>query len=150
TTSARPEETAAILRAWGDAWWDIGREFGTIGARRGPVTVEVTTYRADAYDGVTRKPGVAFGDNLQDHLLRRALSVNAMAMRLPDLAFVDPRGGLDDLGARVLDTPTDPEISFGDDPLRMMRAARFAAQLGFVPSARVVEAMRERAGTIEI
>ncbi|MCA1783374.1 MAG: CCA tRNA nucleotidyltransferase [Intrasporangiaceae bacterium] len=150
TTSARPEETSRILQAWGDVWWDIGKEFGTIGARFGPVTVEVTTYRADAYDGVTRKPVVAFGDNLEDDLFRRDFSVNAMAMRLPDLAFVDPHGGLDDLGAKVLDTPTDPDISFGDDPLRMMRAARFAAQLGFVPSARVVEAMRERAGTIAI
>ena len=150
TTSARPEETAAILRGWGDAWWDIGKEFGTIGARLGPVTVEVTTYRADAYDGVTRKPVVAFGDNLEDDLLRRDFSVNAMAMRLPDLTFVDPHGGLEDLGAKVLDTPTDPAVSFGDDPLRMMRAARFAAQLGFVPAERVVEAMRERAGTIEI
>ena len=150
TTSARPEETAVLLKGWGDAWWDIGKEFGTIGARLGPVTVEVTTYRADAYDGVTRKPLVAFGDNLEDDLLRRDFSVNAMAMRLPDLAFVDPHGGLEDLGAQLLDTPTDPAVSFGDDPLRMMRAARFAAQLGFAPSARVVEAMRERAGTIEI
>jgi len=150
TTSARPDETAAILRDWGESWWDIGKEFGTIGAKLGPVTVEVTTYRADAYDGTTRKPVVAFGDNLEDDLLRRDFTVNAMALRLPDLTFVDPHGGLVDLGARVLDTPTDPEISFGDDPLRMMRAARFAAQLGFSLAPRVVTAMTERAGTIEI
>jgi poly(A) polymerase len=150
TTSARPEQTAAILRGWGDAWWDIGKEFGTIGARLGPVTVEVTTYRADAYDGVTRKPVVAFGDNLEDDLLRRDFTVNAMALRLPDLAFVDPHGGLDDLAARRLDTPSVPEVSFGDDPLRMMRAARFTSQLGFGLSERVVTAMRERAETIGI
>lgn len=150
TTSARPDETIAILREWGDTWWDIGKEFGTIGAKLGPVTVEVTTYRADAYDGQTRKPVVAFGDNLEDDLKRRDFAVNAMAMRLPDLAFVDPYGGLADLADRTLDTPTDPEISFGDDPLRMMRAARFTSQLGFVPSARVLTAMRERAHTIEI
>lgn len=150
TTSARPDETAAILRDWGESWWDIGKEFGTIGAKLGPVTVEVTTYRADAYDGTTRKPVVAFGDNLEDDLLRRDFTVNSMALRLPDLTFVDPHGGLADLGARVLDTPTDPEISFGDDPLRMMRAARFAAQLGFALAPRVVTAMTERAATIEI
>ncbi|MGA8047879.1 MAG: CCA tRNA nucleotidyltransferase [Dermatophilaceae bacterium] len=150
TTSARPDDTAVILREWGDAWWDIGKEFGTIGARRGPVTVEVTTYRADAYDGLTRKPVVAFGDNLTDDLLRRDFTVNAMALRLPDLTFADPHGGLADLGARVLDTPTEPEVSFGDDPLRMMRGARFAAQLGFRLSDRVTVAMHERAETIGI
>lgn len=150
TTSARPDETAAILADWGDHSWDIGKEFGTIGARLGPVTVEVTTYRADAYDGLTRKPVVAFGDNLEDDLLRRDFTVNAMALRLPDLTFVDPHGGLGDLGANLLDTPTDPEISFGDDPLRMMRAARFIAQLGLRPAPRVLEAMTDRAGTIEI
>nr|WP_226963591.1 CCA tRNA nucleotidyltransferase [Tetrasphaera sp. F2B08] len=150
TTSALPDDTAAILREWGEAWWDIGKEFGTIGARHGPVTVEVTTYRADAYDGLTRKPVVAFGDNLTDDLLRRDFTVNAMALRLPDLSFADPHGGLVDLGARVLDTPTAPEVSFGDDPLRMMRGARFAAQLGFRLSERVTAAMRDRAETIDI
>ena len=150
TTSARPDETIAILKGWGESWWDIGKEFGTIGAKLGPITVEVTTYRADAYDGVTRKPVVAFGDNLEDDLKRRDFAVNAMALRLPDLAFIDPYGGLTDLADRTLDTPADPEISFGDDPLRMMRAARFTAQLGFAPSARVLTAMRERAHTIEI
>ncbi|MDO5503461.1 MAG: CCA tRNA nucleotidyltransferase [Actinomycetia bacterium] len=150
TTSASPEETIEILREWGENWWDIGKAFGTIGARRGPVTVEVTTYRADAYDGVTRKPVVAFGDNLDDDLKRRDFTVNAMALRLPELTFVDPHGGLADLGAGRLDTPADPEISFGDDPLRMMRGARFAAQLGLTLAPRVRTAMTERAGTIEI
>ncbi|WP_299444905.1 CCA tRNA nucleotidyltransferase [uncultured Phycicoccus sp.] len=148
-TSARPDDTEAILAAWGSATWDMGRAFGTIGARRGDDVVEVTTYRADAYDGVTRKPAVAFGDSLEDDLVRRDFACNAMALRLPDLTFVDPNGGLQDLQARILRTPTTPEVSFGDDPLRMMRAARFVAQLGFVPDAGVLEAMRDLAGSIE-
>jgi poly(A) polymerase len=149
-TSARPEETEPLLAAWGQATWDMGREFGTIGARRGGTVVEVTTYRADAYDGVTRKPVVAFGDNLEDDLVRRDFTVNAMALSLPDLTFVDPHGGLSDLGARMLRTPSSPEVSFGDDPLRMMRAARFVAQLGFVPAPEVLTAMREMAESIGI
>lgn len=150
TTSARPEETEAVLSAWSGTTWDMGRAFGTIGARKGGTVVEVTTYRADAYDGVTRKPVVAFGDSLEDDLVRRDFACNAMALRLPDLVFVDPHGGLDDLAARVLRTPTTPEVSFGDDPLRMMRAARFVAQLGFVPAPEVVTAMREMAASIDI
>ncbi|WP_404351063.1 CCA tRNA nucleotidyltransferase [Phycicoccus jejuensis] len=150
TTSARPDDTEAILAAWGSATWDMGRAFGTIGARRGDVVVEVTTYRADAYDGVTRKPVVAFGDTLEDDLVRRDFACNAMALRLPDLAFVDPHGGLEDLQARVLRTPTTPEVSFGDDPLRMMRAARFVSQLGFVPAPEVLTAMRDMASSIDI
>lgn len=131
TTSARPHETERILSAWSRATWDVGREFGTIGARRGELIVEVTTYRADAYDGDTRKPVVAFGDSLHDDLARRDFTVNAMAVRLPSLEFVDPFGGLPDLAGGLLRTPVEPEVSFGDDPLRMMRAARFASQLGF-------------------
>ena len=130
TTSATPDQTLAILKPWADAHWDIGREFGTIGARRGEHTVEVTSYRADAYDGQTRKPVVAFGDNLEDDLVRRDFTVNAMALRLPSMEFVDPYAGLADLAAQRLRTPGAPEVSFGDDPLRMMRACRFAAQLG--------------------
>ena len=149
TTSALPDDTERILAGWGTATWDMGRAFGTIGARRDDLVVEVTTYRADAYDGVTRKPVVAFGDSLEDDLVRRDFACNAMALRLPDLAFVDPYGGLADLEAKVLRTPTTPEISFGDDPLRMMRAARFVAQLGFVPAPEVLTAMRDMAGSIE-
>ncbi len=149
-TSARPDETEAVLRAWGSAHWDMGREYGTIGARRDGTVVEVTTYRADAYDGTTRKPVVAFGDSLEEDLVRRDFTVNAMALRLPDLAFVDPHGGLVDLGARALRTPSPPEVSFGDDPLRMMRAARFVAQLGFVPAPEVLAAMRAMAESIGI
>jgi poly(A) polymerase len=149
-TSARPDETEALLDAWGTATWDMGREFGTIGARRGGTVVEVTTYRADAYDGSTRKPVVAFGDSLEDDLVRRDFTVNAMALRLPDLVFVDPHGGLADLAERSLRTPSPPEVSFGDDPLRMMRAARFVAQLGFVPTPEVLTAMREMSASIGI
>nr|WP_246247893.1 CCA tRNA nucleotidyltransferase [Cellulomonas septica] len=156
TTSATPDETEAILARWGDAHWDIGREFGTIGARRMPggrrgstrdVLVEVTTYRTDAYDPSSRKPEVVFGDSLEGDLSRRDFTVNAMAVRLPDLTFVDPFDGLADLARGVLRTPVDPRQSFDDDPLRMMRAARFAAQLGFEvdPAARTaVTDMAER------
>lgn len=150
TTSAAPEETERILAAWGDATWDMGRAFGTIGARRGGTIVEITTYRADAYDGETRKPVVAFGDNLQDDLVRRDFTVNAMALRLPDLELVDPHGGLLDLAAKRLRTPSAPEVSFTDDPLRMMRAARFVAQLGLVPDPEVTAAMTEAAATLDI
>ncbi|MBK6885201.1 MAG: CCA tRNA nucleotidyltransferase [Tetrasphaera sp.] len=148
TTSARPEESEPILAAWGETTWDIGRAFRTIGTVRGGTTVEVTTYRADAYDRETRKPVVAFGDNLADDLRRRDFTVNAMALRLPSLEFVDPYAGLVDLAARRLRTPAPATVSFADDPLRMMRAARFAAQLGLVPSAEVFAAMRELAGSI--
>ncbi|WP_249138561.1 CCA tRNA nucleotidyltransferase [Phycicoccus avicenniae] len=150
TTSARPDDIEPILQDWGNATWDMGRQFGTIGARRGGTVVEVTTYRADAYDGTTRKPVVAFGDSLEEDLVRRDFAVNAMALRVPDLAFVDPHGGLADLEQRVLRTPSSPEVSFGDDPLRMMRAARFVAQLGFVPAPEVLGAMTEMAGSIDI
>ncbi len=127
-TDARPEETERLLTDWADATWDVGRNFGTIGARRGDVVVEVTTYRTDAYDGASRKPAVAFGHSLVDDLERRDFTVNAMAVRLPEMTFLDPFGGAEDLAARRLRTPGPAERSFGDDPLRMMRAARFASQ----------------------
>jgi poly(A) polymerase len=149
-TSARPDDIEAVLTTWGSATWDMGRRFGTIGARRGERVVEVTTYRADAYDGATRKPVVAFGSSLHDDLVRRDFTVNAMALRFPDLEFVDPYGGLSDLDAGILRTPSPPEVSFGDDPLRMMRAARFVAQLGLVPTTEVYAAMRQMAGSVEI
>jgi len=152
-TSATPDQTQALLAKWGDAHWDIGKEFGTIGARRfardgsDDVVVEVTTYRSDKYDPDSRKPVVAFGDTLDGDLSRRDFTVNAMAVRLPDLTFVDPFDGLSDLAAKVLRTPIAPERSFDDDPLRMMRAARFAAQLGFTVeegTAAAITAMAER------
>ena len=150
TTSASPEQTHAILAGWADANWDVGRLFGTIGARKGKHVIEVTTYRADAYDRASRKPVVAFGDNLLDDLVRRDFSVNAMAMRLPSLEFVDPHNGLADLAARVLRTPGPPEVSFADDPLRMMRAARFVSQLGFTAASEVVAAMTEMSASLDI
>jgi poly(A) polymerase len=150
TTSARPDAIEPILARWGSATWDMGRDFGTIGARRGATVVEVTTYRADAYDGITRKPIVAFGDSLEDDLRRRDFTMNAMALRLPDLTFIDPYAGLSALTERTLRTPGSPELSFGDDPLRMMRAARFVSQLGVAPAPEVLEAMTAMAGTLEI
>lgn len=155
-TSANPDQTQALLAAWGDAHWDIGKEWGTIGARRfgkggvPDVVVEVTTYRSDVYDEASRKPQVAFGDTLEGDLSRRDLTVNAMAVRLPELTFVDPFDGLADLARRTLRTPVTPEQSFDDDPLRMMRVARFAAQLGFAPAPEVRVAMDRMASRIEI
>lgn len=149
TTSARPDDTERIVAGWADAVWDLGRAFGTVGVRKGDFQVEITTYRADTYDGQTRKPVVEFGDDLDADLVRRDFTVNAMALRLPDFTFVDPHGGLADLARRRLMTPTDPEISFGDDPLRMMRAARFSAQLGFDVDPEVLDAMTRMASSIE-
>src|SRR5690606_18375772 len=142
-----PDEILSIVAPIADAHWDIGRAFGTIGARFGELTVEITTYRADAYDGVTRKPVVAFGDSLEGDLMRRDFTVNAMALRLPEKVLVDPSGGLDDLLAKRLRTPIEPEVSFGDDPLRMLRGARFTAQLGFAldpAAASAIQAMADR------
>nr|WP_235547749.1 MULTISPECIES: CCA tRNA nucleotidyltransferase [unclassified Nocardioides] len=150
TTSARPEQTERLLKGWADAIWDMGRAFGTIGCRRGDWQVEITTYRSEAYDPSSRKPDVDFGDNLGGDLGRRDFTVNAMAVRLPGREIEDPYGGVVDLAHRVLRTPGRPEDSFSDDPLRMMRAARFAAQLGFTVDPAVVEAMRAMAGRIEI
>jgi poly(A) polymerase len=154
TTNASPDQILSVVKPVSDAQWDIGRDFGTIGARvsAGTLTetVEITTYRADAYDGVTRKPVVAFGDNLEDDLHRRDFTVNAMALRVPDITLVDPYGGVEDLLSRTLRTPSSPQVSFGDDPLRMMRAARFTSQLGFIVDAATAEAMTEMADSIGI
>ncbi len=149
-TNARPDEILAIVTPISDAQWDVGREFGTIAARIGGHTVEITTYRADTYDGETRKPVVAFGDSLEADLERRDFTINAMALRLPERVLVDPWGGLDDLLAHTISTPGAPEISFGDDPLRMLRAARFTSQLGFVVDAPTVTAMSALAPRLEI
>ena len=149
-TSARPEVTQRLLDGWAEATWDMGRSFGTIGARRGDWHVEITTYRADSYDPSSRKPAVAFGDTLTGDLARRDFTVNAMAVTLPGRAFEDPHGGVVDLAHQVLRTPGRPEDSFSDDPLRMLRAARFAAQLGFTVDPPVVEAMTAMADRIGI
>ncbi len=131
TTDALPDQIIEIVRPIASAHWDIGREFGTIGARIHGEQVEVTTYRADVYDGKSRKPVVSFGDSLAGDLHRRDFTVNALALALPQLELVDPTGGFDDLLNGVLRTPIDAEVSFGNDPLRMMRALRFTSQLGF-------------------
>ncbi|HQJ33847.1 MAG TPA: CCA tRNA nucleotidyltransferase [Rhodoglobus sp.] len=150
TTSARPDDILALVTPISDVQWDVGRDFGTIAARVNGLTVEITTYRADAYDGETRKPIVQFGDTLEDDLVRRDFTVNAMALRLPERQLVDPWGGLDDLLARRISTPGAPEVSFGDDPLRMLRAARFTSQLGFTVADDTVRAMAELAPRLEI
>ena len=150
TTSARPEQTERLLKGWADAMWDMGRDFGTIGCRKGEWQVEITTYRSESYDPSSRNPDVAFGDTLAGDLGRRDFTVNAMAVRLPGREVEDPYGGVLDLAHRVLRTPGTPEHSFSDDPLRMMRAARFAAQLGFEVDESVVAAMTAMAERIEI
>ena len=150
TTSANPDQILQVLKGHVDAQWDVGREFGTIGARIGEDTVEITTYRADSYDSESRKPVVAFGTNLEDDLFRRDFTVNSMALRLPEGVFVDPFNGLSDLIDGVIKTPGKPEDSFSDDPLRIMRAARFASQLGFMVHEDTFKAMKAMADRIEI
>ncbi|MDR6611514.1 CCA tRNA nucleotidyltransferase [Leifsonia sp. 1010] len=150
TTDARPDDIVRAVGPIADAIWDVGRKYGTIGARLGDDTVEITTYRSDSYDGTTRKPEVEFGDTLEGDLLRRDFTVNALALRLPEVRLVDPSGGVEDLIAGVITTPSSPQISFGDDPLRMMRAARFTAQLGFTVDEATREAMSSMAERIEI
>jgi poly(A) polymerase len=150
TTSARPETTERLLKGWADAIWDVGRAFGTIGCRKGAWQVEITTYRSEAYDRTSRKPDVAYGDDLVADLGRRDFTVNAMAVSVPGDVVEDPYGGVLDLVSRVLRTPGTPEDSFSDDPLRMMRAARFAAQLGFEVDPAVQAAMRDMAERITI
>jgi poly(A) polymerase len=150
TTDARPDEIEAGVRGWADKVWTTGKRFGTIGVAKGGRVYEITTHRAEAYVPESRKPEVSFGDSVEVDLSRRDFTVNAMALSLPGLELVDPYGGLDDLAASRLRTPLDPEVSFGDDPLRMLRAARFVAGLGLVPDAGVVEAVRRMHERISI
>lgn len=150
TTSANPDQILEVLKGHVDAQWDVGREFGTIGARIGDDTVEITTYRADAYDAESRKPVVAFGKSLEDDLFRRDFTINSMALRLPEGVFVDPFNGLTDLIEGTIRTPGKPEDSFSDDPLRIMRAARFSSQLGFLVHEDTFKAMKSMADRIEI
>ncbi|WP_370333557.1 CCA tRNA nucleotidyltransferase [Mycolicibacterium hippocampi] len=152
TTDARPDQMQRFLRGWADALWDTGIEFGTIGVGKGPPghqdRLELTTFRADSYDQVSRNPEVRFGDSLDEDLVRRDFTVNAMAVRITPTGpaeFLDPLDGLTALRAGVLDTPSAPEVSFGDDPLRMLRAARFVSQLGFTVAPRVRRALEELA-----
>ncbi|WP_217142165.1 CCA tRNA nucleotidyltransferase [Streptomyces sp. AC627_RSS907] len=150
TTDARPQDVLKIVRPWADAVWEVGIAFGTVGAQKDGYQIEVTTYRSEAYDRTSRKPEVSYGDSIEEDLVRRDFTVNAMALALPEKEFIDPHGGLDDLAARLLRTPGTPEESFSDDPLRMMRAARFAAQLDFEVAPDVVGAMKDMAGRIDI
>jgi poly(A) polymerase len=148
TTDARPEETLRIIDRWAESVWTTGQEFGTIGLARRGLRIEVTTFRADAYDRVSRNPIVRYGDSLADDLRRRDFAVNAMAVSVPGHEFTDPHGGLTDLAERVLRTPGRPEESFADDPLRMLRAARFVSQLGFAVAPEVRAAMTAMAGDL--
>ncbi|MCX5525215.1 CCA tRNA nucleotidyltransferase [Streptomyces bobili] len=158
TTDARPEDVLKIIRPWADAVWEVGIAFGTVAAQKEArvgdtdrsFQIEVTTYRSEAYDRTSRKPEVSYGDSIEQDLVRRDFTVNAMAVALPEKEFIDPHGGLDDLAAQVLRTPGTPEDSFSDDPLRMMRAARFAAQLDFEVAPEVIAAMTGMAGRLEI
>ncbi|MEV6716477.1 CCA tRNA nucleotidyltransferase [Lentzea sp. NPDC051208] len=148
TTDARPAEIQKLLSGWADAQWDTGIAFGTVGASKKGEIIEITTFRADVYDGVTRNPEVTFGDSIDGDLVRRDFTVNAMAFDIAAGEFVDPTGGLQAARDGVLDTPATPQESFGDDPLRMLRAARFVSQLGFTAAPRVIEAMRSMAGQL--
>jgi poly(A) polymerase len=150
TTDARPERVLEIVRPWADSIWTIGIDFGTVGVRKGDWQLEITTYRSESYDPKSRKPEVMYGDTLDGDLERRDFAVNAMAVRLPGHEFVDPYGGLADLSDKVLRTPGPAERSFADDPLRMLRAARFASQLGFAVDPAALKAMRAMAERIEI
>ncbi|WP_242882947.1 CCA tRNA nucleotidyltransferase [Actinomadura litoris] len=150
TTDAPPERILEIIDGWADAVWTIGIEFGTVGLRKDGVELEITTYRSESYDPKSRKPSVSYGTSLVEDLRRRDFAVNAMAARLPGYEFVDPFGGLTDLQRKVLRTPGRPEDSFSDDPLRMMRAARFASQLGFTVAPDVVTAMTDMSERIGI
>jgi poly(A) polymerase len=149
-TDATPEQVLEIARNWADRVWEVGIEFGTVGLRKGEWVFEITTYRSESYVPGSRKPEVQYGTSLHADLARRDFTVNAMAVRLPSLEFVDPFGGLRDLRNQVLRTPGRPEDSFNDDPLRMMRAARFVAQLGFSVAPGVPEAMRALAPRLAV
>jgi poly(A) polymerase len=152
TTDARPEVTKKILQGWAENVWDTGINFGTVAGKRGDTTVEVTTYRTESYDPESRKPDVEYGDSINGDLSRRDFTVNSMALELTTKTpeFIDPFNGLEDLAKKVLRTPTKAENSFSDDPLRMMRAARFASQLEFEIAPDVLQAMKDMAGRISI
>ena len=152
TTDARPEVTKKILQGWAENVWDTGIEFGTVAGKRGDTTVEVTTYRTESYDPDSRKPEVEYGDSIEGDLSRRDFTVNSMALELTtkNPEFIDPFNGLEDLAKRVLRTPAKAENSFSDDPLRMMRAARFASQLDFEIAPDVLQAIKDMAGRISI
>jgi len=150
TTDAVPEEVLAITREWADKTWTVGIDFGTIGLRKGDTIFEITTYRSESYGPRSRKPEVRYGTSLEEDLARRDFTINAMAARLPSYELADPFGGLAALRERVIRTPGRPEDSFSDDPLRIMRAARFAARLGFTVADDVLAAMSTQASRLQI
>jgi poly(A) polymerase len=150
TTDAVPERVLQITRAWADKTWTVGIEFGTVGLRKGDEIFEITTYRSEAYDRTSRKPEVKYGTSLVADLERRDFTINAMAARLPSFELVDPFGGLAALREKIIRTPGRPEDSFSDDPLRILRAARFAARLGFTVAGEVQTAMRGMASRLSI
>ena len=152
TTDAHPLETKKILKSWGDNVWDTGIEFGTIAAKRGDTTVEVTTYRTEKYEEDSRNPDVEYGDNIEGDLSRRDFTVNSMALELTTESpeFIDLFNGIQDLASKILRTPASARQSFSDDPLRMMRAARFASQLNFELDEEVTDAMKNMSGRISI
>jgi poly(A) polymerase len=149
-TDALPRESTKILRGWADRQYLVGVRYGTVGARKADRRLEITTFREEVYAEEHRKPAVTFGKDVHTDLSRRDFTINAMAVRVPEGEFVDPFGGVKDLAARRLDTPLDPEVSFSDDPLRMVRAARFASQLDVTPSPRVAEAIGRMHGRLSI
>jgi poly(A) polymerase len=150
TTDARPDAIEAIMREWADHVWLQGQRFGTVGASKDGQQFEITTFRGEIYRPESRKPEVTFADDIEHDLARRDFTVNAMALALPEPRLVDPHGGAADLAARVLRTPMGPDVSFGDDPLRMLRAARFVAGLGLVPVSELVTAIEEMHPRLEI
>lgn len=150
TTDARPDEITRLLEPWADAIYKVGEAFGTIAAIKDGMNVEVTTFRNEVYRDESRKPEVTFSDDIETDLSRRDFTVNAIAVRLPDVTVVDPYGGLADLAMKTLKTPMDPEISFSDDPLRMLRLFRFQASLGFTPDDAALRAVQEMGDRLQI
>ena len=142
TTDALPDQIEAIVSKWADSIWLQGKQFGTIACRRGGKLYEITTHRKEVYPPDSRKPKVVFGNDIETDLSRRDFTINAMALRLPDLQLIDPYGGLEDLAARRLRTPLAPAVSFSEDPLRMLRAARFIAAFELSPDEGLVEAVK--------
>jgi len=149
-TSARPDRIAAILEGWADSVYRIGEAFGTIGAMKDGRSVEITTFRSEIYRDESRKPQVTYSDDIETDLSRRDFTVNAIALELPSFEPVDPYGGLQDLENKVLRTPLDPEISFGDDPLRMLRLFRFQATLGFAADVQAIAAVQRMSSRLSI
>jgi poly(A) polymerase len=150
TTNAKPEEIQKCLKGWADSIWDVGIKFGTVGAKVKDYVFEITTYRTEQYEDTSRKPSVVFGKTLEEDLARRDFTINAMALRLPSFELVDIYNGLTDLNNKILRTPLDAQISFSEDPLRMLRAARFMSKLELKPQADLVEAMKTLADRLKI